>query len=374
MFGRSITLFRVLGFPIRLNASWLVLAVLVSWSLADGYFPQVLPGRGVDLYWSLGVVGMAGLVISLVLHELSHASVARLRGLQIDGITLFIFGGVAEMRSEPPTPRIEGEVAAAGPLMSFALAGLFALLTTLVGGNGALGVLFDYLSTLNLILAVFNLVPGFPLDGGRLFRAALWAKSGDLIGATRRATQVGQGFGWLLITLGAALVLSGGGVGGLWWILIGLFLNGAAKQSYEQLLVHSAFAALPVERLLSHPPIVVAADLPLDRFVEDFAYRHHFSLFPVVDRGRLIGTIRTRRVADVPRGQWPHHTIGELVQPLTPDDLARPHESAETALQRMQRNGRGQILVVDGDRLLGVLTLQDLLEHLAIRRMLDRSV
>ncbi|RMF13558.1 MAG: CBS domain-containing protein, partial [Alphaproteobacteria bacterium] len=256
----------------------------------------------------------------------------------------------------------------------FALAGLFALLTTLVGSDGALGVLFDYLSTLNLILAVFNLVPGFPLDGGRLLRAALWARSGDLMSATRRASLVGQGFGWLLITLGAALVLTGGGVAGLWWILIGLFLNGAAKQSYEQLLVHSAFAALPVDRLLSHPPIVVAADLPLDRFVEDFAYRHHFSLFPVVDQGRLVGTIRTRRVAEMPRGQWPHHTVGELVRPLTPDDMVQPHESAETALQRMQRNGRGQILVVEGDRLLGVLTLHDLLEHLAIRRMLDQNI
>ncbi len=374
MFGRSVTLFRVLGFPIRLNASWLVLAVLVSWSLADGYFPQVLPGRTADLYWSLGIVGMAGLVISLVLHELSHATVARLRGLEIDGITLFIFGGVAEMRSEPPTPRIEGEVAAAGPIMSFALAGLFALLTVIAGREGALGVLFDYLSSLNLILAIFNLIPGFPLDGGRLLRAALWARSGDLMSATRRAALAGQGLGWLLITLGAALVLGGGGVAGLWWILIGLFLNGAAKQSYEQLLVHSAFTRLPVERLLSHPPVAVEPGLPLDRFVEDFAYRHHFSLFPVVEGGRLVGTIRTRRLTEVPRAEWSRHHVGELTQPITSEDVVRPGESAELALQRMQRNGRGQVLVVDDGRLLGILTLQDLLEHLAIRRMLDRSI
>ncbi len=373
MFGRSITLFRVLGFPIRLNASWLVLAVLVSWSLAQGYFPQVLPGRDADVYWSLGIVGMAGLVVSLVLHELSHASVARLRGIEIAGITLFIFGGVAEMRSEPPTPRIEAEIAAAGPIMSFALAGLFALLAGIGEGTGALGALFDYLASLNLILAVFNLLPGFPLDGGRLLRAALWAKSGDLLAATRRAATVGQGIGWLFITLGAALVLTGGGITGLWWVLIGLFLNGAAKQSYEQLVVHSTFAAMPVERLLSRPPVVVEADLPLDRFVEDFAYRHHFSLFPVVDRGRLVGTIRTRRVAEVPREAWPLHPVGELVQPLAAADVVRPRESVETALRRMQRNGRPQILVADDGRLLGVLTLHDLLEHLAIRRMLDHD-
>ena len=373
MFGGSITLFRVLGFPVRVNASWLVLAVLVTWSLAAGYFPHVLSGREEATYVFLGLLGMLGLIASLLLHELSHAAVARRLGLRISGITLFIFGGVAEMVDMPARPREEALIAAAGPAMSFALAGLAALLAAAFPQDGEAAVLLSYLAAVNLVLAVFNLVPGFPLDGGRLLRAALWARSGNPVRATRQAGRVGEAFGFLLIALGAGLVLFGGAVTGLWWVLIGLFLQGAARQAVERESMRQLFSYLPVRRLVAQAPVAVPASLPLDRFVDDYALRYHFSHFPVVEGGRVIGSLRTRAVADVPREAWETTPVSAVMRRLRPTDVVDPDETADAALARMQENGEGRVLLLREGRLEGVLTLRDLLEHLAVARLFDRQ-
>lgn len=373
MFGGSVTLFRVLGFPVRVNASWLALALLVTWSLAVGYFPHVLPGRDGPQYLALGVLGMLGLIASLLLHELSHAAVARRLGLRIAGITLFIFGGVAEMLDMPARPRDEALIAAAGPAMSLMLAGLAALLSMPFPDDGVAAVLLSYLAAVNLVLALFNLVPGFPLDGGRLLRAALWARSGNPVRATRAAGRVGEAFGFVLIAGGAALVLFGGAMTGLWWVLIGLFLHGAARQAVERESMRQLFHHLPARRLVTRAPVVVPATLPLDRFVDDYALGYHFSHFPVVEDGRPVGILRTRAVADVPRAEWAVTPVAALMRPLGPEDVVHPDDTAEAALARMQENGEGRVLVVDGGRLEGVLTLRDLLEHLALSRLFDRE-
>ncbi len=372
--GHNITLFRLFGFEVRANLGWVLLAILVAWSLAAGYFPTYYPGLPQSTYWSLGILGMAGLFASLVLHEMSHAMVARARGMKIGGITLFLFGGVAELKEEPPTARIEAEVAAAGPLMSFTLAGLFYLLAQALGGLEVAAPtvgLVAYLSTINLILALFNLVPGFPLDGGRLLRAFLWSRHGDLLAATRTASQVGQGFAMLLIALGVWALLSGAGLGGMWWVLIGLFLLSAARASYAQMLAHQTLGGITVGRLMNPTPVTLAPDLPLDRFVSDYAYRHHFSLYPVTDGAHLLGAVRTRDIGRIAADAWPQTPITAIMHPLDRVPTIAPGRSAEEALERMQSTRFPQILVTEGDHLLGILTLRDLMEHLAIRRAIE---
>ncbi len=372
--GHNITLFRLFGFEVRANLSWTLLAILVAWSLAAGYFPAYYPGLPQSTYWSLGILGMVGLFASLILHEMSHAMVARARGMKIGGITLFLFGGVAELKEEPPTARIEAEVAAAGPLMSFMLAGLFYLLARVLGSAGVAAPtvgLVDYLGTINLVLALFNLVPGFPLDGGRLLRAFLWSRHGDLLAATRTASRVGQGFAMLLIALGVWALLGGAGLGGMWWVLIGLFLLSAARASYAQVLAHQTLGSITVGRLMNPAPVTLAPDLPLDRFVEDYAYRHHFSLYPVTDGTCLLGAVRTRDVGRITADAWPQTPITAIMHPLDAIPTIAPGRPAEEALERMQTARFPQILVTEGDRLLGILTLRDLMEHLAIRRAIE---
>ncbi|MGF1592248.1 MAG: site-2 protease family protein [Kiloniellaceae bacterium] len=235
MNGRSITVFELLGFKIRVDISWLLLAVLITWSLALGVFPFWYEGLAPATYWWMGLAGMFGLVFSLIFHELSHSVVARHYGLPIKGITLFIFGGVAEMAEEPKSAKVEFWMAIAGPLASFLLAAVFFLAAALgealalpVPINGVL----DYLAFINLLLGAFNLIPAFPMDGGRVLRAALWHWRGDLRQATRIASNAGKTFGFLLMALGVLNVVSGNFIGGMWWFLIGMFVRGAAASSY----------------------------------------------------------------------------------------------------------------------------------------------
>lgn len=373
----NFTLFTILGFRVKANPSWLLLAALILWSLGDGFFPFRFPGREPQTYWLMALTGTLLLFFSLLFHEFSHSMVARWRGLRVGGITLFLFGGMAELSEEPQSPRIEAEVAAAGPLASVFLAGLFSLLALALAAAGLpthwAGVL-SYTATINIVLAVFNMVPGFPLDGGRLLRAFLWHRRGDMLSATRTASRIGKGFGILLIMLGVLSFLTSGALGGMWWVLIGFFLMNAAAASYEQLAARFAFEQAPVSRFMIKDPVSVDAGMPLDRFVEDYAYHHHFSLYPVMENGRLLGSIRTRDVKSVHRPDWPQTSVRDLLRPLDDKTAIGQERDAAEALMRMQQNGVGQLLVTDRGRLRGIVTLGDLARALAIRRDIEDTV
>lgn len=374
MFGQRIALFTLFGLEVRANTSWVLLAVLVFWSLATGFFPARLPGLTVPVYWALGLIGMLGVFFSLLFHEFAHSLVARAKGMEITGITLFLFGGAAEMTSEPPTPRIEFEVAIAGPLASLALFLGFGLLAGLLAQTPLpeyVAALFGYLSLINLILAVFNMFPGFPPDGGRVLRAWLWHRRNDLLSATLTASRMGQGFGLTLVLIGFWALLAVGALGGLWWILIGIFVIGVARAAYEQTALRATFEGVPIRRFMAEHPVSVPPDMQLSTFIEDHAFHDHYSVYPVTENERLIGRVRTRDVKQVPREEWSRETLRRIMAPLEDDQLAHPDDDAQQVLDKMQRSRSGQIIVADGDRVLGIVTLADLLNLLALKRDLE---
>jgi Zn-dependent protease len=374
VFGRSIHLFTVFGFAVRLDPSWFIIAVLLTSSLAggDGMFKGFSPA----VRWGMGAAGTLGLFLSVVVHELAHSLVARRFGISMRGITLFIFGGVAEMGGEPPSPKAEFWVAAAGPAMSFAI-GFGGLGLAGLGHSGgwppALLALIGYLATTNVVLALFNLVPAFPLDGGRIFRSILWQWKGSLRWATLISSRIGTGFGFLLIAGGVLLVIQGNW-NGLYLFLLGLFVRNAAQSSYQQLLLRRAFEGEPVSRFMQTNPVTVPRQIPVSELVQDYVYRYHHKLYPVLDdSGRLIGCVTTRQVKDMPRDEWDSTTVGALASRCSPENTVGPETDALEALSAMSRTRASRLMVADGDRLLGILTLKDLLQFFSLKMELEQA-
>lgn len=375
MFTRRYTLFRLFGFEVRLDLTWLVLAVLVTWSLASGLFPQITPGLDSRTYFWMGVIGTLGLLFSIVFHELSHSLVARRYGLPIGGITLFIFGGVAEMTQEPPNAKTEFLMAVAGPISSFVLALFFYELYVYTASDVAtpLNGLAYYLGLLNVILAVFNLVPAFPLDGGRMLRAALWGWKGDYRWATRIAARMGSGFGLVLIMLGVFAFLTGNIITGMWWFLIGLFLRGAAGMSYQQLMIRETMHGEQVARFMNPRPVTVSPDLRVQDLVDDYIYHHHFKMYPVVDGERLLGCVSTDQVKGLPREEWHRRAVADVMDRCTPDNTVSPKTDAMDAWMQMSRTGASRLLVEERGRLVGILSLRDLMQFMSVKFDLDQA-
>ena len=297
MFSHRVKLFALFGFQVWVDASWLLLGVLISWTFAVAVFPAALPGLGAPTYWWMAIAAAIGLLFSIVFHEAAHSLVARRYGIEISGITLFIFGGVAQMPAEPPSPRAEFLMALAGPAASLMLsAALFPLYRGIgsVLGPQPLAVVVWYLGFINGMLSMFNLIPAFPLDGGRVLRAALWAWRQDIGWATQIAARAGDAFGIFLIVLGVIGVLRGDFIGGMWRILIGLFLRGATGASYQQTMAQRLLAGVSVAQVMTPSPIAVPPDLSIARFIEDYVCRYHHREFPVAREDMLIGDLQGR--------------------------------------------------------------------------------
>lgn len=370
MFTHRIKLFSLFGFQVWIDASWLVIGALIAWTLAAGVFPAQLPGLATSTYWWMGVAAAIGLLFSIVFHETAHSLVARHFGIEIQGITLFIFGGVAQMAGEPTSPRAEFLMALAGPLSSLLLAaGLFGLSSALESLNGPQTVIevVWYLGTLNAILGIFNLAPAFPLDGGRMLRAALWAWRREIDSATRIAASAGDVFGLMLIALGVYSIFRGNLIGGIWQFLIGMFLRTAAAASYQQTMTRRLLADVSVGQVMTRDPIAVPPDTPVGDFIEDFVYRYHHREFPIARNGRLLGRIGTAQVAELERDLWPLTDVSAIAAPCTPADIIAPETGVMDALAQMARSGRGRLFVVSEGRLIGVISQRDLLELLSAK-------
>jgi Zn-dependent protease/predicted transcriptional regulator len=370
MFGRRVTLFKLFGFAVRVDASWLVVAVLIAWTLGVSYFPSHYKGLSSSLYWWMGIVSALGLFASIVVHEFSHSLVARRHGLPMKGITLFIFGGVAEMGDEPTTARTEFLMAIAGPIASVVLSAVFYLIGR--AGRDAFPVtvtgVLEYLAYINIILAAFNLIPAFPLDGGRILRSALWYWKGDVRAATRTAAALGGGFGVLLIVFAVWQLLEGDFIGAMWYFLIGLFVRGAAQSSYQQLMMRLALEGETVRRFMNPHPVAVPSNVSLEELVDDYVYRYHHKMFPVLDATqKLVGCVTTSQVKAIPRDEWNRHSVQEVLQPCSPENTVAPDADALSALSKMSASGLSRLIVAEGDRLVGIITLKDLLSLLAAK-------
>jgi Zn-dependent protease/CBS domain-containing protein len=381
MFGNRWRLFRLLGIPISVDASWLIILALLTLSLARGFpvllrefFPGATPELAPYEYWVMGLVTALAFFVCILLHELGHAVMARSRGMPIRGITLFLFGGVAELGDEPPSAATEFLMAVAGPVVSLVLAVAFWVLAE-VGYRAAWPapavLVLGYLALINGMVLLFNLIPAFPLDGGRVLRSILWGTTGDLRRATRWAAMAGQVFAWVLMAWGVVQFFSGNWLGGIWTGLIGLFLHRAAQSSYQQVLVRQALQGEPVRHFMTTEPIVVPPSLDLLHWVEDFVYRYHRKAFPVAADGHLQGLITTRALAGLPRAEWPQHRVGEVMRQDLRAVTISPDADALQALGKMQRTGLSRLLVTEGDRLVGVISLKDLLRFLDLKMHLE---
>ncbi len=374
MFGRRITLFKLFDFEVRLDASWVVIAALVVWSLATYAFPTTHPGLTAGTYWGMALAAAVGFFASIVLHELCHSLVARRYDLPMKGITLFIFGGVAEMGGEPQSPKIEFLMAIAGPLASGAI-GAICYLVKLAGQGSfpaAVTAVFSYLAWINWILAAFNLIPAFPLDGGRVLRAALWHFKGDLARATRIASSLGSAFGVVLMAYGVVQLFMGYLITAVWYFLIGMFVRGASRMSYEQMLLKSALQGEPVRRFMQPDPVTVRPGMSIHDLVENYIYRYNSKVYPVVNEsGDLIGCVTNADVKQFAKEDWERHSVSELTKPCTAGNTVSPDTDALEAFSKIQESGTGRLLVTERNHLLGIISPEDLLRFMAAKMEME---
>jgi Zn-dependent protease/predicted transcriptional regulator len=364
-------LFRIFGFEVKLNLTWLLLALLITWTLAAGFFPADYPDLPAQTYWWMGVAGAVGIFFSIVFHELSHSLIARRFGLPIKGITLFIFGGVAEMQEEPAGAKTEFLMAAAGPLASILLSFVFFQIERLAEAqqwSAALLGVIHYLAVINLVLAVFNLLPAFPLDGGRMLRAALWQWRKDLHSATAIASRIGAGFGVGMMILGGLAFVQGVFISGMWWFLIGTFLRAAAMNSFQQLQIREMLSHQPVSRFMNDEPVTVSPRITVESLLQEYVQQHHYSLYPVVEGERLVGCVTLDAIRNTPEEQRATKTVSELTSPCSAANTVSPDSDAVKLVTEMAGPDANTLyMVVENGRLVGVISLKDFRELIAMK-------
>jgi Zn-dependent protease/CBS domain-containing protein len=368
----SIRLGRIAGIAVGLNFSVFVIVAILVFGLAAGRFPAVYPGRSVAAYVVAAVVAALLFFLSLLAHELAHAVVARRNGVEVDGITLWLFGGVARLRSEPRTPGADFRIAVVGPLTSVALAVVFGLVAMGLQAGGATGLpvgVFGYLAAVNLLLAVFNLIPAAPLDGGRVLRAALWHWRRDRLSAAVAAATAGRVFGYVLVAVGILQVATGRSFDGIWLALIGLFLVNAATAEEQQSRLADTLHGIRVRDVMTATPVTANPQEFLDRFIAETALNHRFSAYPLTDsEGRLIGMTTLNRIRNVPPDRRAHTRLGDIACPLDQLPTATPDEQLVTLMGRMTDCADGRAVVLDdAGRVVGIVSPTDISRAIMLR-------
>lgn len=373
--GRGIPLFTVYGIRIIADYSWFLIVALIAATLAVGWFPTAIPGRNPVQYVLLGVITALFFFASVLVHELAHSVVAVLHGIPVRRITLFLFGGVAEITREPSDAKTELRVALAGPATSALIAASLWVAHAALGDTPSrpgLQLAVQYLAMANTILLGFNLLPGLPLDGGRVLRALIWRATGSLRRATRAASLSGKAIAGLLAVAGLLGVLTRVAIlPGLWFVFIAVFLKQAADSSYRQVLVHEALSGVAVSSVMLSEVVSVPPDLALSDLIETYLLRHHYTAYPVVDGDVPLGIISVGLVKRVPRAQWKTTTVSMAMHPLTDDIALSPSDTIPTAMQKMASSGLTKLPVIRDGRLLGVVTKRDVAAYLEIRNDLS---
>jgi Zn-dependent protease len=360
-----IRLGRILGISIELDYSWFLIFALMTWTLAVGYYPAEFAGWPSVWYWSLGAITAVMLFVSVLLHELGHSIIALSYKIPVRSITLFIFGGVAQIGAEPPSARAEFWIAVAGPAVSFALALFFALLQPLSGGFPPLLALVTYLTYINASLVLFNLIPGFPLDGGRVFRAIVWGVTRDLRRATVIAGGVGRFFGFLFIVLGVSQVLGGNVFNGLWIAFIGWFLESAAASQVQYQALESLLAGHKVSDAMHRNYREIPADTLLQELVDHHILASGQRVFVVKAGDDVVGLVTLHQVKEVPRCHWATTTAAQAMVPVGRMKWIRPDAGLSAALKEMDSDGVNQLPVVADNRVTGMLTREGILSFLS---------
>ena len=372
---------RALGIPIHLHASWFVVFFFVTWSLATGYLPETLPGLSAPRYWGMGGIAALLLFLSVLLHELGHSYVALRYQIPIKQITLFIFGGVAHMGKEPPSPRAEFLIAIAGPLVSLILGagclGGAIVVESFFARSGVQGlvVLGGLLGMVNVQLGLFNLIPGFPLDGGRVLRAGLWAWNKDFNRATSQAALAGIGFGVALGLIGAVLMVgvwSGAmehsiATNGVWLIFIGGFLFSTALASRRQAALQTSLASVTVRQVMVHRVVMVPPDMTVQDAVDQYFVAHGFGGFPVCEEGQVLGVVTVRDVQALPTEFWPWRRVREIMRPASPAFCIPPDWSVVQAMERMVHSGWDRLVVMENGAIVGLITRSAIAHFLQLR-------
>ena len=383
------------GISIHVDWSWVLIFLLVTWNLAGAVFPSLHPDWSIGMNIALGLAASLLFFISILLHELAHSLVAKARGLPVRRITLFFFGGVSNIEREPPSPFTEFLMAIVGPLTSLLLGFGFIWLgrqnipemdtalsspAQLLRGLDPLSTMLLWLGPINILLGLFNLIPGFPLDGGRVLRAILWALTKDFRRATRWATIVGQGVGWLMILAGVAMVfgatvpiLGSGTLNGMWLAFIGWFLVQAASQSYQLVVVEDMLEGVPITRLMREPAPAVPPDLPISALVYDHIMQGDDRAFPVVEADRLLGVVYIENLRELNRSAWDQTTVRQVMVPQNELEIVTPREDAMDAFQKLTQREMRQIPVVQNGKLVGMLRRRDILRWLQVRSEMTAS-
>ena len=377
---------RALGIPIRVHASWFLVFFLATWSLSTGYLPDSLPGLSPERYWAMGAIAAILLFCSVLLHELGHSYVALYYRIPIEQITLFIFGGVAHMRREAPSPKAEFLIAVAGPAVSFAIGGICFLLVLLAEAvqrqQGLQGVIMlgVLLGMVNMQLGLFNLIPGFPLDGGRVLRAGLWAWGKDFYRATRQAAVVGLAFGalfglvGLIVVYGAASgelptsMMSNGG----WVVFIGMFLFAAALASRRQAVLRQSLATIPIRDMMVTTVVSIPAQCTLHEAVNQYFQAYGYGGFPVLDDRRLVGLVTVFEVQAVPPALWTWRQVEQVMRPVSESLVITPEVPVIHAMERMARGGWDRLVVVQDGEVVGLVTQSAIVHFLQLRKSSGR--
>jgi len=372
MFPARIRLFTLLGFNVSIDISWFFLAFYLVVSLTR-YFPTVVPHQNFYAYVVMAIAGALGFFASIILHELAHAVMARNFGLPIGGITLFIFGGVAELKQEPKTPSSEFWVALAGPVASVIIAAV-CYMSSVIFRSVELPVpsgVLAFLALTNTVLALFNLAPAFPLDGGRILRSIIWWRTGNFRRATRIASMFGTIFGGILVIAGIVQIVEGNALGGTWQLLIGIFLAAAASQSRYQVNAAENLKGVAVADLMDRSPLSVGPDLTVEALVKDFIYGLNRKFIIVAEDGKAFGYIAPEQIRRVLQSQWRDTFVRTIAERFTHDTVVSPASSAMEALRKLQSNGIRHLAVLEGNALVGTVSETNFMNYITVREELS---
>src|SRR5258706_1900728 len=367
----SLRVGQIAGIDIYINVSWIIILVLLTWSLAVSWFPSIYPGWSVGTYWIVSLIAAILLFVSVLLHELAHSVVARARGLPVHNITLFIFGGISNIEQEPTSAGVEFQMAVVGPVVSI-LIGIvcFLLLLPIRGTNSPVAGILGYLALTNVALGIFNLIPGFPLDGGRVLRSIIWRVTGSLRKATRIATIVGEVLAYLCILGGIWLFFTGDSIGGIWIGFIGWFLLISARAANSQVMLQSMFRDVKVSQVMNPASITVPANISLQKLVDEYFLPHGLRSALVTQGDQLAGLITLGDIRHVPREQWAQTPVGYAMIPLDRLHVVYPQQNLNDVMPLMAGQDVNQLPVVQDGRVVGVLSRDSIMRFLEIRRSL----